>query len=400
MTSLYEILEIEETASETEIKKAYRKLAVKFHPDKNQGGSDASEKFKEISRAYETLSDPQKRRMYDEYGEEGAGASGFTNASDLFTHFFGSAFSDQMHTETSVDPILKTLNVNLNDLYNGKTYQISIDKTVNCISCEGTGSNTKSNSTCFSCGGDGVKAKLQRYGPIIQQVLQTCHKCKGTGVFIQEKNKCKDCRGRMQSLKKEKVDIHVEKGMNDGEKIVLHGQGNEEPGLLTGDVVVTLVVQNDSIFSRNRNDLETTVKISLKDALCGSCVKIKHLDGRILVIKTSPGDVIKPNQIRVVKGEGMPYKRSSNNGDLYISYEISFPDTISKDQIKSLGSILTSGDMEIADDDDIAAEDIITDEYTAEIANINMNDVDNDSDFVSDDDEQDYEQPGVQCAQQ
>ncbi|PKY41156.1 putative molecular chaperone [Rhizophagus irregularis] len=348
-TNYYEVLGVETIASEGEIKKAYRKLAMKYHPDKNPD-NEASEKFKEISHAYYVLSDPEKRELYDRFGEEGLSGGGGTNmsAEELFASFFsfGGMGGGGPSRQRRGEDIVKPFPVTLEDLYNGKTTKISLQKDVVCPSCHGKGSKSGATSKCTSCEGRGIKVAMRQIGPgMIQRINTVCTSCDGAGEVIKG-NKCKKCKGAKTLEEKKKLDIFIEKGMQNNQRIVMQGEADQEPGVETGDVILVLKQKPHERFERQDNDLLTEVSISITEALCGfSKVLVKHLDGRGLVINHPAGEVIKPGAVKCIAGEGMPqYKRSSDKGNLYVRFNVEFPPDmwITPDKIKKLEALLPS----------------------------------------------------------
>ncbi|GET03852.1 DnaJ homolog subfamily A member 2 [Rhizophagus clarus] len=271
-TNYYEVLGVETIASEGEIKKAYRKLAMKYHPDKNPD-NEASEKFKEISHAYYVLSDPEKRELYDQFGEEGLSGGGGTNmsAEELFASFFsfGGMGGGGPSRQRRGEDIVKPFHVTLEDFYNGKTTKISLQKDVVCPSCHGKGSKSGATSKCTSCEGSGIKVAMRQIGPgMIQRINTYCTSCDGEGEVIKG-SKCKKCKGVKTLEEKKILDIFIEKGMQNNQRIVMQGEADQEPGVETGDVILVLKQKPHERFERQDNDLLTEVSISITEALCG-----------------------------------------------------------------------------------------------------------------------------------
>jgi len=307
-TKLYETLGIEKTADEKEIKKAFRKLAVRHHPDK--GGDEA--KFKEISAAHEILSDKEKRAKYDKYGLEGVDddtGGGGRSADDLFSMFFGggSRRSGPQKGESVNHP----LKVSLEDLYNGKTVKLAINRQVLVGEPE----------MCDDCDGQGVVLELRQIGlGMVQQVQKKCATCKAEGYICETKKERKV------------LEVFIEKGMKNGSKISFHGMADEKPNMEAGDINFIIQEKEHSLFKRKGADLLITKTLSINEALCGFKWIIKHLDGRKIVVQSKPGEVIKPEGaggqpfVKVVSGEGMP---SLGNpfvkGNLYVLFRVEFP---------------------------------------------------------------------------
>ncbi|KAJ3261991.1 Type I HSP40 co-chaperone [Boothiomyces macroporosus] len=330
-TKLYDILGVSPDCSESELKKAYRKLALKYHPDKNP---DAGDKFKEISHAYEVLSDDQKRQVYDRYGEEGLSGDGGhgVNPEDLFSQlfgggggFFGGGRQQQRGPRKGKD-MAHGLKVSLEDLYKGKTSKLALQKQVLCGSCEGRGGKEGSVKSCTGCNGRGVKIIMRQMGPMIQQMQQTCPDCQGEGEVIQEKDRCKACNGRKVATERKILEVFIEKGMLDGQKITFTGEGDQAPGIIPGDIVIVIEQKEHSRFQRKGNDLYTDVKIDLLTALAGGPFTIPHLDDRVLMVNILPGEVITPGSVKAINNEGMPtYKAPFDKGVLYVKFDIEFP---------------------------------------------------------------------------
>ncbi|CAG8630926.1 14815_t:CDS:10, partial [Acaulospora morrowiae] len=404
-TNYYEVLGVESNATENEIRKAYRKLAMKFHPDKNPD-EEASEKFKEISHAYEILSDQEKREMYDRYGEEGLSNSGVPSAEDILTNLFGfgggsmggGGFSRQKRGED----IVKPFNVTLEDLYNGKKAKIFLQRDIVCSVCHGKGSKTGATKKCHSCEGRGVKIAMRQIGPgMIQRINTVCGTCDGAGEIIREKDKCKKCKGLKVLNEKKKLDIFIDKGMQNNQKIVMQGEADQEPGVETGDVILVLKQKPHEKFERQGDDLLTEVSISITEALCGfSKVLVTHLDGRGLIINHPAGEVIKPGAIKCIENEGMPhYKRPFDKGNLYLKFNVEFPSPswISPEQLKELEAFLPTRDVE-----DPSNQPEISDEVHLKDANISDygEKKGKEGNIWDEDDEEDDEEQPMSCTQQ
>ncbi|UKK00517.2 molecular chaperone protein [Theileria orientalis] len=318
---LYKLLDLPKDCSDSEIKKAYRKLAIKHHPDK---GGDP-EKFKEISKAYEILSDPDKRRIYDEHGEEGLdGSYTATDASDIFDLFFGG--SRKPKGKKRGDDIVTHLKVSLEHIYNGTMKKLSITKDVICNECEGYGGPKDAFVTCSSCGGQGIRVQIRQMGSMIQQTQSTCSSCNGQGQSLPDSKRCKTCSGRGVNQTKKILEVFIEKGVPDQHKITFHGEADERPNEIPGSVIFIINQNPHDTFKRSGNDLFMTKSIPLYEALTGSTFYITHLDDRILKINTPPGEVVKPGCCKVITGEGMPvYKSAFAKGNLYVTFEVVFP---------------------------------------------------------------------------
>ncbi|KAJ4953828.1 hypothetical protein NE237_030660 [Protea cynaroides] len=349
-TKYYEILGVSQSASADELKKAYKKAAIINHPDK---GGDP-EKFKELAQAYEVLSDPDKRELYDQYGEDAlkegmGGGGGSHNPFDIFESFFGGgAFgaggSSRGRRQKQGEDVVHTLKVSLEDLYNATSKKLSLSRNVLCPKCKGKGSKSGASGRCYGCKGTGMKISTRQIGPgMIQQMQHVCPECRGTGEVISEKDKCTQCKGNKVTQEKKVLEVHVEKGMQHGQKIVFQGEADEAPDTITGDIVFMLQQKEHPKFKRKYDDLYVEHTLSLTEALCGFQFALTHLDGRQLLIKSNPGEIIKPGQSKAINDEGMPHHgRPFMKGRLYIHFNVEFPDSgvFSPDQCRSLETVL------------------------------------------------------------
>jgi len=338
-TSFYKELDVVKDASTADIKKAYRKLAIKHHPDK---GGDP-EKFKAISRAYEVLSDPEKRRSYDEYGEEGLDGSA-SNATDIFDLFFGGGGRSRRPAgKRKGEDIVSSLKCTLEQIYSGATRKLAINKDVICPECSGRGGPEGCKVDCKDCGGQGVRVQIRQMGPMITQTQSACGACEGQGKVLREDLKCKKCRGQGVIKERKVLEVHIDKGVPNRHRIVFSSEADEKPGEIPGDVVFVVEQAEHGIFTRNGIHLRITKTISLVEALTGFEFPLTHLDGRKLLITSRPGEITKPKDVKVVKEEGMPsHKNPFVKGNLLIDFEVVFPDKsqLSADARKKLRDIL------------------------------------------------------------
>ena len=326
-TKYYDILGVPTDANNDQLKKAYRRLALKFHPDKNPEGG---EKFKEISQAYEVLADEKKRKIYDQGGEqalkEGGGGGEFHSPFDIFDMFFGGRRRRPGEKPRGRD-IVHQLKVTLEELYNSSHRTETVKRNVICDTCKGIGGKEGSVEKCKPCQGTGIVIKLRQIGPgMVQQIQQPCHECGQTGEKIKDKDKCKVCNGK-KIVKEEKViQCFVASGMKDGQKITFDGEADQAPGTEPGDIVVVLEEQEHPIFQRNGNSLLMKMEITLSEALCGFHRLIRTLDDRTLLVNSHPGQVIKPGDRKCISNEGMPMQKYvGEKGDLIIKFDVKFP---------------------------------------------------------------------------
>ncbi|KAK8697686.1 hypothetical protein V6N13_113825 [Hibiscus sabdariffa] len=321
----YEILGVSKNSSQDDLKKAYKKAAIKNHPDK---GGDP-EKFKELAQAYEVLSDPEKREIYDQYGEDalkegmGGGAAAH-DPFDIFSSFFGSSpfggGSSRGRRQRRGEDVVHPLKVSLEDLYLGTSKKLSLSRNVICSKCNGKGSKSGASMQCPGCQGSGMK---------------------GTGETINDKDRCPQCKGEKVVQEKKVLEVIVEKGMQNGQKITFPGEADEAPDTITGDIVFVLQQKDHPKFKRKGEDLFVEHTLSLTEALCGFHFVVTHLDGRQLLIKSNPGEVVKPDSFKAINDEGMPlYQKPFMKGKMYIHFTVEFSDSLNPDQIKALEPIL------------------------------------------------------------
>ncbi|GLJ11414.1 hypothetical protein SUGI_0166710 [Cryptomeria japonica] len=404
-TRYYEVLGVPKDASPDELKKAYRKAAIKNHPDK---GGDP-EKFKELAQAYEVLSDPEKREIYDQYGEdalkEGMGGGGGHDPFDIFQSFFGGSFgggsSRGGRRQKRGEDVVHPLKVSLEDLYNGTSKKLSLSRNVLCPKCKGKGSKSGAPIKCSGCQGSGMKVTIRQLGPsMIQQMQHVCSDCKGTGETISDKDRCPECKGEKVVQDKKVLEVVVEKGMQNGQRITFPGEADEAPDTITGDIVFVLQQKEHPKFKRKGDDLFVEHSLTLTEALCGFQFILTHLDGRQLLNKSSPGEVIKPGQFKAINDEGMPvYQRPFMKGKLYIHFSVDFPDSLNPEQCKILEAVLPPRpsshltDMELDECEETTLFDVNIEEEMRRKQNQQQ-------EAYEEDEEASGSGPRVQCAQQ
>jgi len=338
---LYEVLGVAKDADENEIRKAYKKLALRNHPDK---GGDV-EKFKEISAAAEILCDAEKRKTYDQYGMEGLEGQGGEghSAEDIFSMFFGGGGGGRgRRGPQKGEDIVHSIKASLEDLYNGKTVKLAISRNKPCPDCEGRGGKEGCEKTCSDCNGRGVKIQLRQIGPgMVQQMQSACPTCRGAGKSISEKDKCKSCKGSKVYKDRKVLEVNIEKGMSHGQKIRFSGEADEVPGTIAGDVIIVIQQKDHETFKRKGADLVVTMDVSLSEALCGFTRTITHLDNRVLKFEIPAGEVIKHDSVKLVKGEGMPqHGNIFNKGGLFIHFSVNFPATLPTATVAQLKKVL------------------------------------------------------------
>jgi len=406
----YDLLGVSRDVGEPELKKQYRKLAMQYHPDKNPGNPAAADKFKEISHAYEILSDPQKREIYNQYGEEGLNDNGGGfSAEDIFSQFFGGGFfggggprrggrPQQRRGEDLQHP----LKVTLEDLYRGKTTKLSLQKSVLCSECDGKGSkNPQAVKKCEGCRGQGIKVSLRQIAPgMVQQMQQTCTDCRGAGEVIREKDRCTKCSGSKTYSEKKVLDVYIDKGMRHGQRVVFSGEGDQAPDVIPGDIIVVLQQKEHPTFKREGDDLIMEQELTLHEALCGYELRITHLDGRILRVKSNEGEVVTPGDIKCIVGEGMPmHKRPYEKGRLIIRFNVVFPKSLNAASVQLIEKALPKPKAKPAvKEEDV--EDVELSEFVAHNERGRHTHTRSGEAYEEDDEEGHGHPPGVSCAQQ
>ncbi|KAG6909944.1 hypothetical protein DXG01_014213 [Tephrocybe rancida] len=313
------------------------KKAREHHPDKNPNDPEAHERFQELASAYEILNDPQTRDIYDERGMDGLSGRGGGPAfdpSDLFAQFFqgGGMFFDpagpgagKRGRGAEVIPH----EVTLEDLYNGKSVKMNMEREALCGQCHGSGAKGNAKpKPCVNCEGKGFTIVHTQISPSRMGSSRVmCSPCQGSGEKLKDKDRCKKCKGEKTVTEKKRQEIIIEKGMTNGQRIVLPGAGDEEPGIPAGDVVFVLKATPHESFERSGNNLLTHVKITLSEALFGfSRILLTHLDGRGIEVSSPPGKILTPEDTIILRGEGMPIYKQSDKGDLYVILSIEMPD--------------------------------------------------------------------------
>ena len=343
----YEVLGVVKTASSDEIKKAYRKSALKYHPDKNKGDKTAEAKFKEASEAYHILSNPERKSNYDQFGhaafEGSGGRGGFSNAdfsssfsdifgSDIFEDFFegfgggGGRKRQRRSADFRGSDLRYDLSISLEDSYNGKKQEINFSSNDTCQKCNGHGAEPGSKPiSCSTCGGYGKVRSSQGFFTI----QQACSDCGGSGEKITVP--CKDCSGMGKKQSKKKIFTSIPKGVDDGTRIRLSGKGEAGiKGAGNGDLYIFVSVEPHNIFKRSEENLFFEFPISLADAALGTTVEVPTIDGGKAKVKI-PAGTQNGKQFRL-KGKGMPIMRNKYYGDLYIQAMTEVPASLTKEQ--------------------------------------------------------------------
>ena len=338
----YDVLGVNKNATPDELKSAYRKLAVKYHPDKNPGDKVAEDKFKEASEAYGVLSDKSKKENYDNFGhaafENGGGGQGgfggfggFSGAdfSDIFEDFFGDfgggRRSSRKNNNRGSD-LRYDLSISLEEAYTGKKQNIQFSTTEKCNTCKGNGSKPgHSPDRCTYCGGNGRVRSNQGFFT----VQQTCPQCAGSGEEIT--NPCNDCNGQGNKQSSKKISVTIPKGVDDGTRIRLAGKGEAGTrGGASGDLYLFINVESHQVFKRSDVNLFFEFPISIADAALGTTIEIPTINGGKAKIKIPEGTQ-SGKQFRL-KGKGMPFMRRGDFGDLYVQVKTEVPVSLNKEQ--------------------------------------------------------------------
>ena len=384
----YNILSIEKSANEEEIKKSYKKAAVKWHPDKwanrsEEERKDAEEKFKEVGTAYEVLSNPEKKNLYDKFGEEGLKGNGMGgDPFDVFERFFGGgmggmggmpfgmpfggSFGGMRGGSVKKDSKI-SLTLKYSEIMNGGSRKIKHKRKI----IENKNNITK----CEKCDGKGQRVSITQIGPgMISQSVQPCQFCQGLGKKINHK------------IIEENLEILIEKGTKKGEYIKLSNKGDEMPDNITGDLIIIFDEESSNTLQKQGNNLVYLKKILLSEALAGLEFLFEHPSGKDVVIKSE--NVIKPDSVKVVKSLGFPIKNSIRSGDLIIKFHVVFPEYLDEKKQELINKLLPKRNrLKESDKDNINI-------YHLEDFSNNSNNYDSDEDMRN------MEQEGVQCAQQ
>ncbi|MCU0850709.1 MAG: molecular chaperone DnaJ [Candidatus Thermoplasmatota archaeon] len=341
----YDILGIDHSATKDDIKKAYRKLALKYHPDKNKE-KGAEEKFKEISEAYAVLYDDEKRKMYDQYGHAGIDQQYSTedifrttdfgdifrgmgfDFNDIFEQFFGrrGGYTNRPRATRGSD-IRYDIQISLEDAYKGVDRELEVPRTELCETCKGTGARPGSSpKRCPTCGGTGQMQVSRRtaFGMFTQ--ISECSKCHGQGTTIE--NPCPSCRGRGSTQKTRKIEVHIPKGIDEGAHLRLAGQGEHPQGATqSGDLYVVIHMKQHPIFERRGTDLYRKYTITFPQAALGTIIQVDSLQGKE---KLKIPEGTENSTLFKLKGSGMPRIQGLGYGDLYVLIQVTTPKKLSK----------------------------------------------------------------------
>ena len=354
----YEILGISKSSNEEEIKKAYRKLAIKYHPDKNPDDKAAEEKFKEAAEAYEVLSNPEKRQRYNQFGHAGVSGSaggfggGGMNMDDIFSQFgdiFGGAFggfggggrSSGRRVSRGTNLRVK-VKLTLADIANGVEKKIKVNKHVSCKSCSGSGAKSGNYDTCRACNGSGAITRVQQTILGAMQTQTTCGTCNGEGRIIRDK--CTTCHGDGIVREEEVISINIPAGVAEGMQLSMQGKGNAAPrGGINGDLLIVIEEEEHPHLKREGNHLIYYLNIGFPDAALGTTVEIPTIDAKAK-IKIEPGT--QSGKVLRLKGKGLPDVNSYGRGDLLVEISIYTPTHLSPEEKKTLEHLKESKNFE------------------------------------------------------
>ena len=343
----YEVLGVEKNASDAEIKKAYRKLAMKYHPDQNPGDKTAEEKFKEINEAYEVLSDADKKARYDQYGFAGVdpnfnpnagfggfggGGFGFGDLGDIFGDFFGggtASSSGRRRGPAKGQNVVSEIEISFEDAAFGCEREITFSRIETCSTCHGTGAKEgTSPQTCSYCHGTGTVRTQQNFMGMTMQSNQPCPKCGGTGTIITDP--CTACRGKGKVRHTKTIRVKVPAGIDDGQSFRVRDEGNAGAnGGPNGDLLVTVSVRKHPIFTRDGANVMCQMPISFTQAALGASIEVPTLDGKVryqIPEGTQTGTTFR------LRGKGIPYVGYKTRGDQYVTVTVETPTHLSREQ--------------------------------------------------------------------
>ncbi|KAB8596074.1 hypothetical protein FH972_025784 [Carpinus fangiana] len=301
----------------------------------------------------------------------GGGAGGFGG----FGGMFGGGMGGQERGPRKARTIKHQHKVSLEDMYRGKVSKLALQKSVICPGCSGIGGKEGSVKKCSGCDGQGVKMMMRQMGPMIQRFQTVCPECNGEGESINSKDRCKVCKGKKTTVERKILHVHVDKGVKSGTRIDFPGEGDQVPGIEPGDVVFEIEQKPHDRFQRKDDDLFYRAEIDLLTALAGGVLHIEHLDERWLNVSIEPGEVISPSAIKAVRGQGMPSYRHHDFGNLYIQFEVKFPERITapdgtsnmtEEQVKTLEAVLPPRMQQATPPANAMTDDVLLDDVDSQ----------------------------------
>lgn len=355
----YEVLGVDKNASQDDIKRAFKKAALKYHPDRNKDNKEAEEKFKEINEAYQVLSDPEKRQRYDQFGTadfnggggqgfDGFDFGGFGGFGDIFSDIFGGGFSSSSSRRNAPRKgadLEYTLNLTFEEAVFGCKKEIRVTRKEKCETCSGTGAKPGTSSkTCSKCHGTG-RIQIQRRTPLgVMSTTTTCDMCHGEGKIIDEP--CTTCRGTGKERKTRTITVNVPAGVDNGNVMPIRGQGEAgENGGPSGDLYINIRVAPHKTFKRNGFDIHMETHISFAKAALGTDIKVPTVEGDVtykIPAGTQPGTVFR------LKGKGVQRVNSTVKGDHYVKVIVDVPKTLNEKQIEALNMFMEASGEEAA----------------------------------------------------
>jgi molecular chaperone DnaJ len=350
---LYDILGVQSNASQDEIKKAYKKLAFQYHPDKNPNNPEADARFKEISNAYSVLGDEAQKDRYDRLGDDNFNESGGGNdrtnvdiheifrsmfeghhgGGDPFAeHFFGGFGRHRHQQNNKCGNIHKVMNVNLEDVYNGINKNLTFKVTYFCKKCY---------KTCDICKGSGIIQQMIQMGPFTNIVSHPCHNCQGLGVLNMNNKNCQDCHGTGKYENENACNLSIPKGFEDGIRTVFNklGEQPKKNNQEAGDLILELRINEHPHFTRKANDLYYKLNITLTESILGKDISIPYFDDTIKININQFG-VINPNKQYIIKNRGLPIINTDKKGNLFLEFTIIYP-KVEKDEMNNLASVFS-----------------------------------------------------------
>tara|TARA_B100001564_G_scaffold37298_1_gene27065 strand:- start:214 stop:1344 length:1131 start_codon:yes stop_codon:yes gene_type:complete len=344
----YEVLGVEKSASERDLKNAFRSLARKYHPDRSSE-ENAEDKFKEIQEAYAVLSDAEKRAQYDRFGHNGPSGSPFGGfggggfninledilGGDFFSSMFGGGGGRSNRRRGNDIRIIHT--VSLLDIYNGSTEEIELELPTQCDSCEGTGAEGGQTESCSDCNGQGRVRMRQQVGPFVQDVVRECPTCNGTGQTSAAS--CAACDGTGQTMKSTTLRFSIPAGAEEGTRLRMRGRGSPAPqgNGQQGDLFIEIEVEEHPWFERSGPDLIMSLPLGYADLVLGTSITIEHLDGKDLTIKVPAGTT--SGETLEIRKRGLPGRRSGGRGDVIVLVKLHMPKKVDKKTKKTLQEI-------------------------------------------------------------